>query len=74
MTMRYYAVRVVPHTRLYAFLSSSLCGILRFEVRRRLVTVRHNTIRNPAVRVVTYTRHYADSAVLATITSVVRVI
>ena len=67
--MRYYAVRVVPHTRHYAFLSSSLCGILRFEVRRALVTIRHT-----AVRVVTYTRHYADSAVLATNTSVARVI
>ena len=67
--MRYYAVRVVPHTRPYAFLSSSLCGILRFEVRRVLVTIRHT-----AVRVVTYTRHYADSAALATNTSVARVI
>ena len=72
--MRYYAVRVVPHTRHHAFLSSSLCGILRFEVRRVLVTVRHNTIRHTAVRVVTYTRHYADSAVLATNTSAARVI
>ena len=72
--MRYYAVRVVPHTRRYAFLSSPLCGILRFEVRRILVTIRHNTIGHPAVRAVTYTRHYAGSAVLATNTSVVRVI
>ena len=29
--MRYYAVRALPHTHHYAFSSSSLCGILRFE-------------------------------------------
>ena len=73
MTMRYYADRAVPHTRQYAFLPNSLCGILRIEVRRKLVTIRHITIRHPAVRVVTYTRHYADLAVLAAKTSVIRV-
>ena len=72
--MRYYAVRVVPHTCHYAFLSVSLCGILRFKVRRVLVTIRHNTIRHPTVRVVTYIHHYADSAVLDANTSVAGVI